>query len=226
MLPSIQTVFFDAAGTLIHLRESVGDVYSKMAANHGFSAPPAALNTAFRASWKQSSPPIHPSGQPAADDDRGWWKALVGQTFTQVLGRSLGGAELDPLFEELYDHFAQPEAWLVFDDVRPVLDALKGRVRLIVLSNFDRRLRRILAGHDLAGYFDAMVISSEVGASKPHPRIFEVALSHAQAAPDQCLHVGDDPKADLAGAEAAGMQAYQVHRPASSLAAIPGIVFR
>lgn len=221
---AFKTVFFDAAGTLIHLRRPVGETYAQIAAEHGLKAAPEALNAAFRAAWKQSPPPVHPVGMVPGDDDRAWWRGLVKTTFAQVLGRHLPDSELEPLFTRLYDHFAEPAAWLVYDDVWPTLEALRGTHRLLVLSNFDRRLRRILAGHGLDGYFDGMVISSEVGASKPHPRIFEAALRMAGALPSECLHVGDDLKADIEGAQAAGVATFQVKRPELGLSDVLQLV--
>ena len=146
-------------------------------------------------------------------------------TFVHATGRGLPEGVLEPLFEELYTHFARPGAWGVYDDVRPALEFLRGRrCQLFVLSNFDTRLRRILKGHDLARYFDGVILSSEVGASKPHPRMFAEGLRLAQARPEECLHVGDDLKADVGGARAAGMAAFHVDRPAQGLDALPSLL--
>ncbi|MDB6118386.1 MAG: haloacid dehalogenase, family protein [Verrucomicrobiaceae bacterium] len=212
---AVKTVFFDAAGTLIHLRQPVGEAYAAIALEHGLALEAAAMDHAFRSAWKRLPAPVH-LGVPE-DDDRFWWRQLVADSFAQVLGRTLSSAELEPVFAQLYDHFADPETWLVFDDVRPTLEALLGRCRMFVLSNFDKRLRRVLAGHNLDCYFDGMIISSEVGASKPHPRIFEAALTMAKATPAECLHIGDDLNADIGGAQAAGMATFQVKRPARGL---------
>jgi len=65
--------------------------------------------------------------------------------------------------------------------------------------------------------FSGMIISSEVGASKPHRRIFETALNMAGARPEQCLHIGDDASADVAGAVAMGIRVLHVRRPETTL---------
>jgi putative hydrolase of the HAD superfamily len=215
-----KTLFFDAAGTLVHLRRPVGESYAQIAAGHGLETTAEVMDHAFRAAWKGSSAPLWPEGETSLDDDRSWWMGVVAVAFEQALGRPLDKNELRPLFEELYSHFARPEAWAVYEDVVPTLAALRERCRLFVLSNFDQRLRGILAGHGLDRYFEGMVISSEVGASKPHPRIFAAALKLAGAAPKDCLHVGDEQKADVEGAEAVGMAAYLVRRPERGLAGV------
>ncbi len=216
----LHMLFFDAAGTLIRPAEPVGKTYAQHALRHGIEAEPEAIMQAFHAAWKATSPPLHPAGQSAADDDRGWWQVLVGDVFGRVLGGPLSEDVLDALFSELYLHYAQPQAWSVFEDVVPALDDLSRDHRLLVLSNFDRRLRSILGGHDLLRYFEQVIISSEVGAAKPHPRMFEAALAAGGCLPQESLHIGDDVKCDLAGAQSCGIHAFHVQRPENGLGAL------
>lgn len=213
----LQTLFFDAAGTLIRPAEPVGQTYAQHALRHGIVAEPEAIMQAFRTAWKETLPPLHAVGQPPADDDRGWWRALVGDVFGRVLGAPAAEHVLDGLFDELYLHYALPQAWTVFDDVVPALGDLSRDHRLLVLSNFDRRLRSILAGHGLLLFFDQVIVSSEVGAAKPHPRMFEAALAAAGCLPQEALHIGDDTKCDLGGAQSCGIHAFHVQRPESGL---------
>jgi putative hydrolase of the HAD superfamily len=213
----LQALFFDAAGTLIRPAEPVGTTYAQVARRHGLAVEPEALMQAFRVAWKETAPPLHPDGQSAADDDRGWWRNLVGNVFGRVLGKPMAEDALEDLFSELYLYYGQPQAWSVFDDVVPALSDLARDHRLLVLSNFDRRLRSILAGHDLLRWFEQVIISSEVGAAKPHPRMFQAALAASGSPPQEALHIGDDSICDLAGAQNCGIHAFQVRRPDSSL---------
>lgn len=52
----------------------------------------------------------------------------------------------------------------------------------------------------------AVIDSTLVGAEKPDPRIFEIALGQAAAAPRDAVHVGDMLSTDIAGARAAGIE--------------------
>ena len=209
-------IFLDAAGTLIQVQEPVAAVYQRIAQHHGVQVDGQALVWAFRSAWQECPPPLHEL--PPVDDDRGWWRALVAKTFALAKGRPLDDLVLEPLFDELYQHYAQPRAWMVYDEVSSLLRQLhEAGHRLYVLSNFDKRLRAILNGHDLSRWFQGMIISSEVGASKPHRRIFEAAMNMAGARPEQCLHIGDDASADVAGAEALGIRALHVRRPETTL---------
>ena len=65
--------------------------------------------------------------------------------------------------------------------------------------------------------FESMIISSEVGASKPDALIFTAAANAAKLAPQECIHIGDDETCDLIGARASGFVAHLVCRPERGL---------
>ena len=213
-------ISFDAAGTLIRPAVPVEVTYSAFAAARGLDVEPAVLNGSFRKIWRQTPPPFFPEGQRSSDDDRSWWRQLVAHVFADALGKPLERELLDGLFSVLYDHYAEAEAWSVFPDVVPALDLLGQDYILCVLSNFDRRLCSILRGHDLLGRFRSVVLSSEVGAAKPHRRMFDEVQSRFAVAPERCLHVGDEPVNDVEGARNAGWAAWHVVRPAADLQAM------
>lgn len=215
----MKAVFFDAAGTLIGLRDPVGATYSRIAGLHGLNIDASNLDRAFRTAWKNLPQPQH-DGKPAADDERSWWHELVRRCFAGALETEPSPSKLDSIFANLYTHYASAEAWIVFPDVVPALTTLRDRCRLFVLSNFDKRLRHILDGHDLTHFFESLVISSEIGASKPDSRIFRAAAEIADATPSECVHIGDDRHLDLEGAKLAGFHARLVRRPGSDLNAI------
>ena len=64
----------------------------------------------------------------------------------------------------------------------------------------------ILEESGLAGHFDAIAISDEVGFRKPRGEIFEAVVTSFGFAPNEILHVGDKLRADVAGAAAVGMR--------------------
>jgi len=217
---SPRVLFFDAAGTLFQPSEPVGTTYARVAGLHGIKVDGEVLMQSFRAAWKALPPPEHPPGMPPRDDDRGWWRRLVVEVFRDALSKPLTESAVDPFFDELYEHFAQPSAWQVYDDVKPALEDLARDHRMLVLSNFDRRLIRILEGHDLLRFFERVIISSEVGASKPHPRMFQAALAAATCSPEDCVHIGDDLRCDGLGARQFGIGYFQVDRPVNDLSVL------
>jgi putative hydrolase of the HAD superfamily len=98
-----------------------------------------------------------------------------------------------------------------------VLEKLRLRFQLAVISNFDGRLRFILWHLGIAKYFDHVFVSSELGADKPDPEIFRRALKLIHLSPDQILHVGDDPERDWEAGKAAGLSLFRLDRPRNSL---------
>ncbi len=61
-------------------------------------------------------------------------------------------------------------------------------------------------------FFDVITLSYEHGYVKPHPSIFHTTLMKLDVKPEKCLHVGDDPYADVWGARNAGMKAAYIRR--------------
>jgi HAD superfamily hydrolase (TIGR01549 family) len=103
----------------------------------------------------------------------------------------------------------------------PLLRALSERSRLAIVSNFDYTPTAldILARAGVAGLFEAIVVSDEVGWRKPHPAIFAHALARLGVAPAQALFVGDRADIDVVGAQRAGMHAAWLNRDAQPLPA-------
>lgn len=209
-------IFFDAAGTLIHLPRGVGHHYREVAARHGCDLDADALAAAFRAAWK-AMPARKTTREPRPGDDRPWWRSLVETVLDRLAVTHL---DREAFFAELYDEFTRPGVWMLFPEVEAVLSTLASRAELCVVSNFDGRLRTILTDLGITRHFRHLVISSEVGADKPDPHIFEHALTLAGCAPDDALHVGDDPRCDWAGAEAAGLRVFRLQRPRNDLRAL------
>jgi putative hydrolase of the HAD superfamily len=182
------------------------------------------------------------------------WRYLVsrvtGREFNsmQVLGnlsRAMGHTLTDPQVEEL--------AWLwygplsrqatVESGLPELLDGFRSAgLQLAVVSNtflpgvvLDRHMR----DEGLLDYFPVRVYSCDVRYRKPHPRIFEIALSRIGATADQTVFVGDNLSADVGGAAKAGMttvlkdpsgtRSHRRHRPdfrITALGDLPAVLAR
>jgi putative hydrolase of the HAD superfamily len=199
--PSIQAVTFDVGGTLIAVWPSVGHVYAEVAARHGIKGLSAAsLDRRFTAAWRAAEHFSYSLSD---------WAALVDATFRGLTDRPPS----QTFFTELYACFSTTEAWRIYDDVIPTLDALAARgLKLGVISNWDERLRPLLERLKLARYFEAIIVSREVGSSKPSRGIFEHAVRKLGLPPEAILHVGDSLAMDVRGAEAAGLRALLLRR--------------
>jgi putative hydrolase of the HAD superfamily len=116
-------------------------------------------------------------------------------------------------FEALHGEFGRPDRFRMFPEVPSTLAELKDLgFRIGLISNWDHRLEQILVGTGLSELLDVVVISSQVGYSKPHPRIFEIALEREALSPNQAVHIGDTSRDDIEGASTVGIAAVLIRR--------------
>lgn len=111
------------------------------------------------------------------------------------------------------EHRAWDPAMQVAATSVALLESLRGRgLKTGLVSNATDPgwlLRADLERQGLAPYLDAIVFSSELGKRKPHPAIFEAALSELAVAPERALFVGDRLVEDVQGPAALGMRTVQ-----------------
>ncbi len=100
-----------------------------------------------------------------------------------------------------------------YPDAVPALSGLRERgLRLVVVSNWDCSLPRVLERCGLGERIDGTITSAEVGSPKPDPEIFSRALELAGCEASEALHVGDTVEEDVAGARAAGIRPLLIDR--------------
>ncbi|WP_310190132.1 HAD-IA family hydrolase [Bacillus sp. 3255] len=97
---------------------------------------------------------------------------------------------------------------LVYEETFRVLDALKGKYQLLLLTNGSPDLQKEkLAGvPDISGYFDHIVISGEFGVGKPDVSIFHHALGLLGIQPEEGIMIGDKLTTDILGSGSVGMR--------------------
>ena len=94
-----------------------------------------------------------------------------------------------------------------------LLDALtQARLPFGVITNGSARQWRKLDALGLPARTDCLFVSETFGTKKPDPSIFHAAAAHLGIAPAHILFVGDNPAADIGGAQAVGMAAAWLHR--------------
>lgn len=219
----IRAVLFDATGTLIALREPVGETYARVARAHGAPISAWRLEDAFRRIFSQAPPMVFPDASPEARPalERDWWRRVVRATLLAA-DSSRRVDDFEACFAELWDRFSTPEAWQARPGARALLDSLRRRgLRSAVVSNFDSRLPAILQGLGLAELLDTIVLPADAAVAKPDAAIFSVALGRLGVEPEEAIFVGDDAERDLEGARRAGLQAVDV----ASLATLDALPF-
>jgi putative hydrolase of the HAD superfamily len=214
----IQVVFFDAAGTLFHVKGSVEDIYLQHAEKYGVKRTPellASVRTAFARAFEDAPAPIFAATEPAEikQCERLWWFDVVHNVWYRV-GMFEG---FDEYFDEVFQAFDGPDRWTLYPETVGVLTRLREEgLELGIVSNFDSRLFNVLRGLGIADLFATVTISSLAKAAKPAPRIFEIALEKHAMEPDEALHVGDSLREDVEGARKAGLTSVWITREAQS----------
>jgi putative hydrolase of the HAD superfamily len=222
-----RAVLFDAAGTLIDPREPIGDTYARIAEKYGAAISAWRLDDAFARVWRAAPAMVYPGlpGDASSRSERDAWRAIVRQTFLAA-DSAIRPSDFDACFEELFAHFATGSAWRERPGAREVLAALReADVATGVISNFDRRLRGILADLELAPLLDLIWLPSDAGVAKPDPAIFTSALSALGVTAERALFVGNDAERDLEAARAAGLRPVDVASLAT-LADLPALLER
>lgn len=112
----------------------------------------------------------------------------------------------------------------IYEDVIPCLDEMQAAgIRIAVVSNWDYSLHRVLQMFDVHHRFEVVLASLEEGVEKPDPRLFQICLDQMGVAPEDAVHVGDNPLDDVEGAYAAGMRAVLIDRTGATPGAITSL---
>lgn len=110
-----------------------------------------------------------------------------------------------------YDHFCRIWSCIFTDTLIPesMLEGLAARYRLVLLSNTNAiHLEMVRQSYPLLRHFHDMVLSYEVKAMKPDPRIYREAVTRARCLPEECFYT-DDIAENVEGARLCGIDAVQ-----------------
>ncbi len=199
------------------LREPVAESYARFAREHRVDLPVWRIDDAWKRVVAGRELRCFPDAR--LEDvprlERAWWHGAVLATF-RAADQTVAFPNFEAFFEELFDWYATVEAWRARSGVETTLARLQdGGLRLGIVSDFDYRLTEVLESLEIAGFFDAVVLAGQQGATKPDARLFEAALNALGVSARDAVYVGDDPERDLAGARGAGLTAIDVTALAS-----------
>lgn len=194
----LKAIFFDAGGTLIHLDSTYVCRFIKKELNIELSA-----DRFRRAQFLAMSRVAELVAAGAGSTEK--LKRDFYSTFLPEVG--VEGADLSAAVECVLKLAEGEMLWRATDEaLAATLAALKARGLLLgVISNSDGRIESTFEQAGLASYFDFFIDSFHVGAEKPDPRIFHLAIERAGVTPDQAAHVGDLYWVDVVGARSAGL---------------------
>src|SRR5688572_14404985 len=124
----ILAVVFDAVGTLLLLREPVGETYARLALAYGVAIPAGRLQEAFARVLAAAPPNVHRGVTlaVAAERERGWWRERVRETF-RAADQMARFDDFEGFFAGLWTHYAEASAWRLAAGARQCLDSLAAR---------------------------------------------------------------------------------------------------
>ncbi len=219
---SLRAVFLDAGDTLFTEQRSRDELYTDGLRRFGIAAPPERVS-AWRQEEHDAMPEVHAGHRRYTE---GWFGAYMLRILERASaeGHPIEGIDPEAVRADLAETFTRPETYAVYPDVFDALEDLTERgVRLAVVSNWSERLTGILDGLGLSRYFEQVVISAVVGATKPDRALFLHATAALGVDPSGVLHVGDHPVNDVAGARRAGLSALLLDRGAPAEPG-PGVI--
>ena len=110
--------------------------------------------------------------------------------------------------------------WALEEDTLPTLRKLEDdgyRLGLISNAGDDQDVQQLARRFGIDHYFDFILTSAACSYRKPHPRIFELALSNWYFLPAEAVMVGDNLDADIRGAQKVGLYAIWLSRRAGRI---------
>src|SRR5262249_4686469 len=103
----VRAVFFDAVGTLIHPEPSAAEVYAAVGARYGSRLPAAVVRRRFAAAFQAEERLDAERGHRTDEDrERQRWRDVVAAVLDDV-------SDPGRCFDDLYEHFARPQAWRI-----------------------------------------------------------------------------------------------------------------
>ena len=163
---------------------------------------------------------IYPWHMPDADlhhlIDDGWWDFM----FAGFAGiyRHLGvqEAQADVISYKVKDYVLSAANYTLYDDAIPTLGrCIALGYRNYIVSNNYPELPLIVEQLGLAPFFSDYIISALIGYDKPRREVFEHAMDLARH-PECCFMIGDNPVADIEGANRVGIPSVLVHQEEAS----------
>jgi len=205
---SINTIIFDLDDTLLWDKKSVKTAFEKTcdyaATVHNVN--PTELEEAVRREARALY-----EGYETYD-----YTVLIGRAAAWTKGLATLGIEDTAFGEELGERFVAERkvAPFLYEDTFAVLDELKGKYQLVLLTNGAPSLQnlKLEITPEIAPYFDHIIISGDFGKGKPDASIFEYVMEKAGITADEAIMVGDNLNTDILGSSRVGMRNVWINR--------------
>ena len=199
---STETISFDATGTLFDPFPSIGAIYAEVLHKQGVYLSEPELEMRFLSEFHKSrAVPLE-----SVND------TLERERWIEVVQGILRDDYSEAIFESLWESLGRGNHWKPKPRLLKTLQSLQDlRFKLVIVSNWDNRLLKILEDLKLDSFFDQVFLSTELGVEKPSDQIFRTVAETLNASPSTLLHIGNSPVNDFKPAIRAGWNALLLH---------------
>jgi len=186
----------------------VVEVLDELEPGHGVAI--ESVRDALRGGFPWNTPDIP---HPHLSDADAWWEPILDLIATALQRVDMARSQADDVACAVRQRFIDPSrGWQVFEDTLPALLRLShAGWSHVILSNHVPELPDLVNGLGLAPHVERVITSACSSYEKPHPEAFRAALRIC-GNPGTVWMVGDNPIADIEGAEAVGLPAILVRR--------------
>ncbi len=205
-LRKVKAVFFDFGDTLVTLSPAKEELFVSAARSLGLEIGLAAVKRAYQ------TVDFHSKYSSVQVTDRESFYENYNEELCEALGISSYSGKLKPA---LTAQFKQHRRWELMEDAAEVLRRLNQRgLPLALIANWDSNLSSLTEQLGIRQFFSVIVSSQVAGVEKPDPAIFQRALDGLSltAKTHQILYVGNEYRADVLGARAAGLTPVLIDR--------------
>ncbi|MFW9904702.1 MAG: HAD family hydrolase [Candidatus Thorarchaeota archaeon] len=191
---NFKVIFFNAGGTLIQMKDiTMPILYSKILSR--ILEKSISSEEVFKAFKKADSWALSrrkPGALFTDLDQRKYQNVFYSQL--GVYGRK----EINRIESKVADLLELDNYFVLEKGAKELLESLKPRYELGLISNWDESLTDILQNLGILSYFDSITISVDIGVSKPDIEIFRSALEDfPDVRPKESVYIGDDYVTDI-----------------------------
>jgi putative hydrolase of the HAD superfamily len=206
LIESCGAVVFDCAGTLLRLDPPREVIFRDAAAELGLDLHVESVASAYdRVSFGLKFKSSEMSSATAKIE----FYRIYNAQLCSALGIQRSFERLNPL---LARRFMERRHWIAFDDVIETLNAIRKRVPVHALANWDNALDSVLSRAGLREFLGDVAASENLGVEKPARGCFDAFVARNGLDPARVLYVGDEYVADIIGAREAGLTPVLVDR--------------
>jgi HAD superfamily hydrolase (TIGR01549 family) len=198
-LNSIKAILFDFGDTLVTLSPSKEELFVRAARSTGLELGIDSVRHAYEIV------DFHNKYSSVSVTDRDSFYRKYNEQLCEALGVSDYFVRLHPA---LVKQFRQDKKWVLIEDTQEALIRLDRReMPLALVANWGSNLEDLTGQLGIRHFFSVIVSSQSAGVEKPNPLIFKRAVDEfaLSTQTDRILYVGNEYRADVSGARAAGL---------------------